>query len=82
MDFYSPGCPPEPEAIIDAVTKLCERKDSSMDIGGPNSNKETSRKKNSSMDIRGANSNQERRKYFTIIMGFKSYYIKSYYIKL
>ena len=28
------------EAIIDAITKLRERKDSSMDIRGPNSNKE------------------------------------------
>ena len=32
VDVYSPDCPPEPEAIIDAITKLRERKDSSMDI--------------------------------------------------
>lgn len=32
VDVYSPGCPPEPEAIIDAITTLRERKESSMDI--------------------------------------------------
>nr|YP_010204490.1 NADH dehydrogenase subunit K [Pseudotsuga sinensis]UAV84915.1 NADH dehydrogenase subunit K [Pseudotsuga sinensis]BDI63020.1 NADH dehydrogenase subunit K [Pseudotsuga sinensis var. wilsoniana] len=32
VDVYSPGCLLEPEAIIGAITKLRERKDSSMDI--------------------------------------------------
>ena len=31
-DVHSPSCPLEPEAIIDAIMKLRERKDSSMDI--------------------------------------------------
>jgi NADH:ubiquinone oxidoreductase subunit B-like Fe-S oxidoreductase len=32
VDVYSLGFPPEPEAIIDAIMKLRERKESSMDI--------------------------------------------------
>lgn len=32
VDVYSPDCPTEPEVIIDAITKLRERKVSSMDI--------------------------------------------------
>jgi NADH:ubiquinone oxidoreductase subunit B-like Fe-S oxidoreductase len=30
VDVYFLGCPPEPEAIIDAIMKLRERKESSM----------------------------------------------------
>jgi NADH:ubiquinone oxidoreductase subunit B-like Fe-S oxidoreductase len=32
VDVYLLGFPHEPEAIIDDIMKLCERKESSMDI--------------------------------------------------
>ncbi|KAB2037643.1 hypothetical protein ES319_D03G089800v1 [Gossypium barbadense] len=25
VDVYLPGCPPKPEAVIDAITKLCKK---------------------------------------------------------